>query len=354
MIVPSSTGTRPAQSTGVTARFAERARAVDEGGDDVRAGLRWLGERGLLDPELPDRGDGGLLSFLGTVESVARACLSSAFSLWAQRMTLEYLGRAQPTALTEAYLDAVRDGRVQGSSAMAPAMKERSGLGPVPVRARPTAEGYLLNGPVPWASNLFEGAVLVLPARVDAPGREDERIVTALRLDTPGIRVGPFPTLLALNGTASAAATLDEVPVPHDAVLSEDMNAFCASVRTTFLLVQTAFCTGLTAESLSRSAELLSGANTVFADQTARAEEELWNLRGELGRLTHAPAAPDAVTRLRLDSAAAAVQATRLESTLRGGAGFTATSPTGRRLREAAFLPIQSPTEGHLRWDLAR
>ena len=35
-------------------------------------------------------------------------------------------------------------------------------------------------------------------------------------------------------------------------------------------------------------------------------------------------------------------------------AGYVASSPTARRLREASFLPVQSPTEGHLRFELSK
>ena len=46
--------------------------------------------------------------------------------------------------------------------------------------------------------------------------------------------------------------------------------------------------------------------------------------------------------------------ATRIEATVRGGTGYLAASAVSRRLREAAFLPIQAPTEGQLRWELSR
>jgi alkylation response protein AidB-like acyl-CoA dehydrogenase len=74
----------------------------------------------------------------------------------------------------------------------------------------------------------------------------------------------------------------------------------------------------------------------------------------------HAAAADPAVLRpadllrLRLDAAGVATDATRVEATVRGGAGYVARSDVSRRLREGAFLPIQSPTEGHLRWELSR
>ena len=58
------------------------------------------------------------------------------------------------------------------------------------------------------------------------------------------------------------------------------------------------------------------------------------------------------VIRLRLDAANAAVGATRLESALAGGQGYRAGTAANRRFREAAFLPVQSPSEGQLRWEL--
>ena len=49
--------------------------------------------------------------------------------------------------------------------------------------------------------------------------------------------------------------------------------------------------------------------------------------------------------RLRLDAMSTAVRAVQLELSALGGRGYLADSPTARRLREAAFLPVQSPTE---------
>ena len=55
---------------------------------------------------------------------------------------------------------------------------------------------------------------------------------------------------------------------------------------------------------------------------------------------------------LRLDVAHLATRATQLELAARGGAGYSAVSATARRVREALFLPVQSPTEVQLQWEL--
>ena len=55
-----------------------------------------------------------------------------------------------------------------------------------------------------------------------------------------------------------------------------------------------------------------------------------------------------------LQAATFAIDASRLEVTLTGGAGYALGSPANRRCRETTFLPIQSPSEGQLRWELTR
>jgi alkylation response protein AidB-like acyl-CoA dehydrogenase len=58
------------------------------------------------------------------------------------------------------------------------------------------------------------------------------------------------------------------------------------------------------------------------------------------------------IVRTRLHAAQTAGAAVALEVRLAGGTGFLATSPTARRHREAAFLPIQTPTESQLLLEL--
>lgn len=71
-------------------RFRDSSAGVDAGLLDVRCGLRWLGERNLFAPH------GGLSFTVELVECIAGECLSSAFSLWAQLLAIEYLRHGGP------------------------------------------------------------------------------------------------------------------------------------------------------------------------------------------------------------------------------------------------------------------
>jgi alkylation response protein AidB-like acyl-CoA dehydrogenase len=332
----------------VTAWFRDGAAAVDRGDREVRDGLRWLGERGLIAPA-----GAGLPHAVDLVERIAGECLSSAFSLWAHRMVIEYLSRGEPDG--GAVLAELSTGRAVGSTAMAPALRDVAGLEPVPVLARRDGSGLRLTGPIRWASNLFDDAVVVLPVRL-ADSEPGGRAVVRIRLSDPGVLLDRRPELLALNGTASSSARLDDVPVPAEAVLSADLRGFVGAIRPAFLLLQSAFCAGLALRSVHEAGRHTSGPNAELAGDLA----ELVTRADSVHRRLHTAAAdPTAVShagllRLRLDAADTASAATRIEATLRGGAGYLAGSDVSRRLREGAFLPIQAPTEGQLRWELSR
>lgn len=323
---------------------AARARDVDAGAVSPFVTLRELGARGLLDLGLT----GSLAPQAAVVFDLAAECTATAFSLWAHRATTEYL-HATGTPVPEE----VCSGAAPGCSAMAPAFKHAAGIGEIPVTLTARDGHLVLNGTVPWASNLYPEGVVVLPAV-----REDgTQVVVRTRVAAPGVRVRLLEDLMALNATASGILTLEDVRVdPAKDLLSEDLPGFLAAVRGPFLLLQSSFCLGLSAAALTAAQEAMGGVAEVFRGELDDAVAELSRLRGELLRLADAPRrnAPRELLRLRLDAALLTGRATRLESRVVGGRGYAMSSPTARRAREAAFLPVQSPTEGHLRWELRR
>jgi alkylation response protein AidB-like acyl-CoA dehydrogenase len=57
---------------------------------------------------------------------------------------------------------------------------------------------------------------------------------------------------------------------------------------------------------------------------------------------------------MRLAGAEVATAAAALEARTAGGKGYASRSGASRRFREAAFIPVQSPSEAQLRWELAQ
>ncbi|OBG33891.1 acyl-CoA dehydrogenase [Mycobacterium alsense] len=330
------------------AAVAARARALDEEATDVRADLAALGEAGLFGLGF----DGtGLDRMVRVIEGVSAHSLAAGFSAWAHRMTLEYVHHA-PTPLRDRHAQPLRRGVRAGVTAMAPAFKQVAGLGNVPLIAEPAGGGLRISGPIPWASNVFDGALIVTAARTTGGAT----YVVVVDVDAPGIGVRTPPRLMALGATASTSLDLRDVEVPDADVISTDLRAFVARVRPAFLLLQSAFCTGLGCAALSGAEASGDRTAAQFASEIAELARRREQLRERLYGFAADPTAPSVpeLIRLRLAAATFAGAATRLESTLCGGAGYALSNAANRRFREAAFLPIQSPSEGHLRWELKR
>ncbi|MGY1771682.1 hypothetical protein [Blastococcus sp. SYSU D00813] len=310
------------------------AEDLDAGRADVRPVLRAFGGAGLLD-------DDGLSAGVAAVRAVAGESLSAAFALWSQRMVLEYLGCCPAPGVLR-LVGALRAGELPGATALAPAVADVAGGPPVPLVARPDGDGWRVSGSVGWASNLFDDALVVAPARTE----DDGRLVVAFRRTDPGVAPTPPYELLGLNGTGTGGLVLDGVAVPAGQVLDDDLAHFVALCRPTMLRLQTALALGVADAALRAAASRLPG--TPLAAEHA----QLTGRRDDVARAAGAGTAPvdaTAVTAGRLAATAVAADAVRLEAVLAGGSGYRAGSPTARRVREAAFLPVQAPTELQLR-----
>ncbi len=331
---------------GVSAAVEARAAALDAQSTDVRVDLVELGRAGLFDFGLDDRLD----DMAHVIEEVSTRSLAVGFSAWAHRMTLHYLHLAPP-ALREAQLPQLRAGTRPGVTAMAAGLKHVAGLGPVPITAEHDGAGGLrVSGPIRWASNVFHDALIVLPAG-DSDGRT---YVVAVDADADGVIVDPPPQLMALASTASTSLRLHDVKVAPERIVSTDLHRFVSRIRPTFLLLQTAFCIGVGRAAITGAGQRTGGLGEQFRDDLGELAARGDRLRASLYELAADPARaaiPDFIG-LRLDAATLAVDATRLELALVGGAGYALGTAANRRFREAAFLPIQSPSEGQLRWEL--
>ena len=170
------------------------------------------------------------------------------------------MNRELPEGLAEA--------TTSGTSAMAAAYKEASGLAPIKVLGTLVEGGVKLNGTVSWASNLYPGGVIVLPVAVqNAQEGHPNRYIVTVRQDAPGLKVVYHRNLLALNGTESGTIIFEDVFVPTEDILTDNFEGFLNDVTAPFLLVQSAFCLGLAAGALQSAAEHLQVSGGIFKQE---------------------------------------------------------------------------------------
>jgi alkylation response protein AidB-like acyl-CoA dehydrogenase len=355
---------RTLANTGLAAALEEvvtlvdaRCTAVDEAVADLRPTIEALGRHGLVSLGTT-RGVGTLGDQASVLAALAERCMASAFTAWAHRMTIEYLD-VIGTPAAALLAEPLHTGARLGSTAMADAFRDLAGIAPLPLTFRRTGTGVVIDGVVAWASNLQPGSLVVTAARdgdVEDPATAD-RLVVALTVGQDGLTVRPATELLALDATASGSLRLDGVVVDDRHVLTDDVTGFLRRVRPAFLVLQTSFCLGLVRACVGAVPEP-RGVGESFADDLEALRHRAERAWAELASLADGAAEAGVAIRpylqARLAAAHLARDATHLELCLTGGRGYAHASPTARRLREAAFLPVQSPTEGQLRWELSR
>ena len=330
------------------AAVAADAAQVDATEVDLRPRLREVLTSGGL-----HRGAAGVAAQAEVLAQLAEECMSTAFSFWGHRMALEYLDRfGGPTQAEQ--LAALVDGSRPGVSAMAASFRRQAqqaaGAQPTPlgVTARREGEELVLDGFLPYATNLHTDAVLVLGVELPETGGA---AILALDLDTPGIEVRPATDLLALGSTRSGSVRLTGARVPASSTLPTPFTELLGGARATFLALQSAFCLGHARGSLAA----FDAAGTPFATEAqelAAEQERLTVQLGELAEDAYDGAAIAAYLGLRLATMDSAQHSAQLALCVTGGRAYTRTHPVARRLRESAFLPVQAPTKGQLLWEL--
>jgi len=328
------------------------AAALDQGEHQSRRSFSALGAAGLLGLGAPGNADGMLPDMVEVIRLISGACMSTGFSLWAHRMTVEYLLTAATPFSTES-VQPLLVGTAVGVTGMASAFKEAAGCGRVDLTATAVAGGYQVSGPIRWASNLYPDSTMVTAVRTDV----GEKLIVAVPLDTRGVVVGDHFELLAMGSTASSFLNLNNAYIPSEQVLSRDFDGFLRTVRPTFLVLQSAMCLGLTRIAVEQARHGLSGVNSVFSADVDRVAERLADADATLANFAAAVGGVRSPTNkellsLRLAAAELSSASTDLEIRTAGGKGYASRTPASRRYREAAFIPVQSPSEGQLRWEL--
>lgn len=219
----------------ISALIGDRAGALDRCETDTREDIALIGQAGLFESDTSD-----LRQTVAVIEEVSRHSLAAGFSLWAQRMTIEYVERA-PEHVRRAYSSGLIGGTLVGVTAMAAGLKHVAGLGDVPLIATVSDVGISVSGLIQWASNVFDGSLIVFPAR----SNDGDTYIAVVRSDMRGVAVNTPPDLLALGSTASTSITFEDVSIPRTDIVSEDLVGFVGSIRPTFLILQTSFCSGI-------------------------------------------------------------------------------------------------------------
>jgi len=334
----------------VRERLKPRVVAIYRDGHYPSDFLRELGaEGGFLQPGSVR---GGLGEALEATSIVGHACASTAFLTWCQNAPIWYLLATENHELRDQRLGDLAAGRRLGATALSNAVKHIAGIEPLRLSGTRVPGGYRVNGTLRWVSNVAPGHAFAALFTTD-----EGSTMAYIDCDLAGVTLVPTAPFAALEGTATFALRLQDVFVPDAALLAEKGEPFLRRVQAGFVLLQVGIGAGIVRGSLDdmqaadRSA---ASTNKFLPDRPDKIEEELARLYEPALRLGLLPAEElpgqlQAILRLRLELADLALRAAQSAVLHAGAVGFIDSSAPQRRLREAMFFAILSPSVKHLR-----
>ena len=336
------------------------AAALDD--DTAQAGelLPRLAQAGLFRIGVPERegGSGGAAGdAIGVIAALARHSLSAAFVAWAQRAVIECVLASPNRALVEARLPALLDGSLAGAPGLSNAMKCLGAFDRLQTQAVPGADGAgrsCLHGSVAWATNLHAQGFVVALAAGDGQGGAAVHLVPH---DAPGLARMPDLDLAGLRATHTGALRFDGVALDPRWQLHPHAGAFLPRIRPIFLGLQCGLGLGLAGAGLDAARRALAGAASVLDGELDALEAALgacWTRLADGIDGGGFAAQPGGLAALRVRMVELAQQAVQLELQALGGRAFLRGADGGcmRRWREAAFLPVLTPTLAQLKTQL--
>lgn len=325
----------------------ERADGLDDGAAPPSELLPALGASGVIGLGSGLEGDlGDIVDAVAAVAAVSERSLAAGFVLWSQRTYLEYLLQSPNAVLRDRLLPDIVSGRLAGATGLSNAMKFLSGLEEIQISGRADGRAFVFDGRMPWVTNLRPEGFHVAGV---ASGENGRALCVSFAHDDPGLSRSPDLGLMGMRSTNTAALSLADVHLDPERIIHPDAIAWLPQVRPAFLGLQCGMSIGLARRSLEEARSAVgSGRSILHAPlqelQARLAREEAALLSGLKAGSFQSNAAP--LFRVRIALAEIAAEAVQLELQASGGRAYLTKFGSGfaRRYREAAFIPLITPS----------
>jgi alkylation response protein AidB-like acyl-CoA dehydrogenase len=353
----------PGLSALIADELAPKVVEIDQRGVYPERFLRELGALGgfasLVPPEYG--GDArGMAHAIDIMDQVSQVCASSGFLVWAQFACIWYVLHGDNDWLRASLLPELASGRALGGTAQSNSMKSCAGIEATRLKATRVEGGYVINGTLPWVSNIGPEHYFHFGAQVAG---ECGLVIGLVRGNHAHLQLSQNAHFIGMEGTNTFACQFREVFLPDAQVLCHPpgFDAFRARTKAGFVLMQTGMALGLVdacVAMMKRSNQTLAHVNCFLDDQAADIEPALRDLRAatraRADRIDRDGCAANAhaALELRLAGGELALRAAHAAMLHLGAKGYLSNNAAQRRLREAYFIAIVTPAIKHLRKEL--
>ena len=207
------------------------------------AAMRRLGGLGVFGHHLSPGGPIDLPRAIADMAEVAGTCMSTAFCIWCQDACGWYLENTGNLALRERLQGGIASGALLGGTGLSNPIKALSKLEAFALQATRVAGGYVVNGVLPWVSNLGDGHWLgTIFQDADDP---DHKMMAMVQCGQPGVEIRQSVHFSTLEGTGTYVVRFRRAFIADDAMLADPLGDMVARIRPGFVLLQTGMGLGI-------------------------------------------------------------------------------------------------------------
>lgn len=338
--------------------------SIDRTGYYPRAELQQLAALGAMSAHLDGpAGPGDFGLSIRAMAEASRVCGATGFMMWCQAVCGLYMQQSgNPALMGDALMAHVRGGTL-GGTALSNPMKSYAQIESLLLKATPVAGGYIVNGSLPWVSNLGPdhscGAIAAVVNGDEHVGRE---VMFLLRCDAPGVELRECPSFSAMEGTGTYALRLKDHFIGANDVIADAAKPFIARIRAAFVMLQCGMALGVIQGAIDSIWEVeaqLGHVNQFLEDRPDALQAELDALTARVMALAETPYNPSVaffidVLDARAHGAELSLRAAQSALLHQGARGYLMSSAVQRRVRESHFVAIVTPAIKHLRKEMAR
>lgn len=328
--------------------------------------LRALGKiggfRGAVVPEFGGNGL-GMKHVVQVMEEVAKECLSSAFLVWCQTACARYIQMSNNDWLKKQFLPRIASGELLAGTGLSNTVKSCDTIEDFRLSAKRVDGGYVINGVLPWVSNL--GPTHVFTTGCPVVSEDGKLVFILVDCTQAGFKLVDCAHFVALDGTRTLACQFKEVFIPDSMVLAHPSESadYVKRIKPGMIHSQMGMGLGLIeacCKMMHQSNKTLAHVNQYLDEQVGDIEEVLAGARQAVydiaDELSEGPASERTldILKLRLAGGELSLKAANAAMLHQGAKGYLVRNPAQRRLREAYFIAIVTPATKHLRREIAR
>ncbi|MBU1363767.1 MAG: acyl-CoA/acyl-ACP dehydrogenase [Gammaproteobacteria bacterium] len=331
----------------------------------LRALGRAGGFRGAVDAEFGGN-DLGLKHVIQVMEEVSKECMSSGFLVWCQTACARYIQLSDNAWVKKEFLPRIAAGELLVGTGLSNTIKSCDNIEEYRLSAKRVEGGYIVNGVLPWVSNLGPDHYFTTGCPVrNEDGSNDGLVFILVDCQQAGFKLVDCAHFIGLDGTRTLACQFKEVFIPDNMVLAQpdESAAYVKRIKPGMILAQMGMGLGLIdacSKLMAQSNRTLAHVNQYLDDQFEDIESALEEGRAATYALAdevqQGPVADRTldILKLRLAGGELSVRAAHAAMLHQGAKGYLVRNAAQRRLREAYFVAIVTPATKHLRREIAR